>query len=218
MYSTYRELLSFTSIDYAIDKLFKVYLDVKLIAFALESPGDPKYWADVREFRRISLDPYTGLTPEDDKPTPNADELTKFEFMRAYLYWFDIRSDYWFHNRPDKALLSVVNPKSDLPNLKAEAAILESRLEQANKYQEEFEKGLAKDLDPAWTADDGLIKRSIVLLHVIVEDPKLPGRPLAEEQQARRARTASRKKIRPARTGSKRKTPQSRSRRKARRK
>ena len=191
MYSDFGELLSFTSIDSAVDKLFKAYLDSKLIDFATPSPSvaslsawrlPDDYWGKVTEFRRSNLDPFTvprtksGLTgvqgvlpeaarKEAQRKLEAPHERERAKHARDYLYWFDIRAVYWSKTPLDSALRTLVVSADDLLKLQRAAKELQDRLQKVLEY----EKSLGK-VPVAVSFRDDPGARSSTLLICIVAD------------------------------------------------
>jgi len=160
------DLLAFSSIDESeVDTLFKIYLDTKLVGFTQQARVRP-YKSAVAQFRTGVLDPYTAdheLTPHERtlvEPTAKANDK-QFSVARAFLYWFDLRADYWANNPPTEELLRIIVPQLDLVALQRQAEILRERLGAAAGYHEL-----------------GFIERSGVLFDIIAVDPDVhrPGR------------------------------------------
>jgi hypothetical protein len=182
MYSAFRDLLSFTSIDDAIDKLFRIYLDTKLIELAEHLKKDraetlETYWEEVLKFRRDSLDAYT-LPVVGDQSGSKKDNLTEaaekwnakqaqFEVAQAYLYWFDLRASYWCENPPNQALLAIIKPPTDLGIIRAEADILLKRISSARAYRELLDSTNTRVPPRVAEVDEKPCARTIELLTII---------------------------------------------------
>jgi hypothetical protein len=172
MDSSYRELLAFTSIDNAVDKLFRAYLDTTLIGLAETYTGDSDYDNVVSSYRSRVLEPFTSAQDTAAKATARSrydSNRARFAAVQAYLYWFDIRAAFWRGKRPDQYLLDIVEPAEDLKNLQTESNILRKRLEkvgEARKYADPDAKRW-RALSAIGAKDNA---RSMILLDVIIAD------------------------------------------------
>ena len=196
MYSGYGELLSLASIDSAVDKLFKAYLDVMLVGFATSSPPAVSlaawrlpndYWSKVSEFRRTNLDPFTVPRTESglvqgqrvlleaarsaaQQRLESPQEGEHLKHARDYLYWFDIRAHFWSKTPLDGALRTLIVSADDLLKLQKAAQELQKREQMVVQY----EKSLAK-MPAAGTFMADPSARNKALLGCIVGEPHSKG-------------------------------------------
>jgi hypothetical protein len=150
------DLLSYDNIDSELDRVFRLFCDASLIEFSLgsdKSEGDhgQYYWRQVREFRREHLTKFerldliekaTGQVPPDvlsdsggssglDADSVAADST---EDQRLdVLYYFDVRADYFFHHRPDRAVLENLVPAKPLGDLYTEIKKVQQRIRKSQR-------------------------------------------------------------------------------------
>jgi hypothetical protein len=153
MYEAYGEFLSLARIDSFIDGLNKAYLDSELIRLKRESQkhgSENLYRQAVRNFRRENLDAFT--LPEEpgklDAKNPqllsaeersrinshlekNEPERTRFIQAADYLYWFDIRAEFWAERTVDEQISSALESPESLTKLKAAAEQMRAQRDRA---------------------------------------------------------------------------------------
>jgi hypothetical protein len=153
MHDLQTDLLSYSHIEADVDRLFKAYLDARLIEFARESKGVPRaYWKAVVEFSRKEFDWSDSAkdSEEDqsidkmvqamsDKAVPqgkagNSDADDEGGELWSYLYWFDVRADYWAPSADGKWADAVAElpPADQLGMVLKEADALSRRILEAS--------------------------------------------------------------------------------------
>ena len=186
--SEYGDLLAFSNIDAnAVDTLFKIYIDTRLVSLAKAyiPQGSAEYWKRVNQFRLYTFDPYTAKTSlsdaqfaDDRNKASDRDHAAQqqFKLARAFLYWFDTRASYWHENPPSDGLLQIMDADLPLSKIGAEAKNLQRHLEAAGAFQ-----------DPQWR------DRRIVLLEIIAQNERAlqVAAEAAKEAEAPKARAAN---------------------------
>jgi hypothetical protein len=128
----YSDFLSYQDIDKDVDELYRAFLDTTLIRRALESNHEATYKEKVATLRRQYLDPNPRPRLDVDGPaTSDKADDDKFIRARRFLYWFDVRADYWWRARPSKHLLDALLKPSELALLHEQAHALQLRIDAA---------------------------------------------------------------------------------------
>jgi len=105
MYSAYGEFLSLDRIDSAVDGLNKAFLDSVLIQLRIRFPQREDYKLAVQDFRWHNF--HKGIPLSDD-----------------YLYWFDLRADFWEKTAIDEQIKAMLAPSDTLQKLNEAALAL----------------------------------------------------------------------------------------------
>jgi len=147
MYS-HTDLLSYDDIDNDVERIFRAYCDTSLIEFAESTrrvtrdgkKGEPEpgaYWRKVVVFRRANLSSHdrpdllrraVGLD-DDTKRIDDADS----KFSVGFLYWFDVRAEYWAYGAADPELVGAIAPSKRLRSLYQQAQIVQQRIREAQE-------------------------------------------------------------------------------------
>jgi hypothetical protein len=143
--SAYQDLLSYQDIDLAIDRLLRALLDTLLVKSKLAAtPKDP-YANRALELRETWL--MSKLTEDEPKDLTPA----------GYLYWFDIRTQYWGADP---------SPNPELATLLADPGTLETLLEQALALKQRLQ--LAATLSRGTESAEPSMRRGVI-------EPARPG-------------------------------------------
>jgi hypothetical protein len=131
MNEAYYEVLAFRDIESRVEELFRAFLDVKLIEFASE--GVTGYRDKVAKFRRDHLSPYNRATIDSSSAEGielSPDKAAEVESAAQFLYWFDLRAQFWELNyRKAEELDEKLESGDRLAMLYADAKRLRDRLE-----------------------------------------------------------------------------------------
>lgn len=131
------DLLSYDDIDRDVDGIFRAFCDTTLIEYAKDDVKTPgTYWAKVVKFRRENLSPYDrpdflkkAGSPAAGKKLSDVD----FEHARGFLYWFDVRADYWSRKGANQKLVDTLVPAEKLGELYRHAETVKERIDSAGK-------------------------------------------------------------------------------------
>jgi hypothetical protein len=136
MHYTHTDLLSYDDIDTEVDRIFRAFCDTTLIEYATSyGKNSQSYWKNVLVFRRKSLSPFDRpdllLKAAAQAAEPPAANDADFAQTRVFLYWFDVRADYWSQHAADQALLDALVPSEELGALYKKAKTVQARIHNA---------------------------------------------------------------------------------------
>jgi len=160
------DLLAYDDIELEVDRLFKGFLDASLMSFAASFPLNiTSYWKAVVEFRCRTLalveeTAHAFFGPDEEKTCSSLiDKLKKLEKTTTgpsgetenfdviqFLYWFDVRADYW-STGGDPALLNALVPADQLASIYEQAKALKNRIDAIEALRNKM--NLAQGRDPA---------------------------------------------------------------------
>jgi hypothetical protein len=131
------DLLSYDDIDKDVDGIFRAFCDTTLIEYAKDgAQNTPAFWANVVNFRRKNLCPYDRpdflerASKAEPPPPEDGERLTNedFERTRGFLYWFDVRAEYWSRNGANQKLVDTLVPAPELQELYHHAVAVQQRI------------------------------------------------------------------------------------------
>jgi hypothetical protein len=141
MHYAHMEFLSHEDIDRDVERIYRAYCDAMLLQYAKSPSSD--YWAQVVEFRRANFGPldrteFVERAPKEVARTIEeqqelwAANKDKYVGRLEFLYWFDVRADFW--STVDKRTLhkEVVVPAEQLKLLHVQIEAVQRRLYEAN--------------------------------------------------------------------------------------
>lgn len=140
------EFLSHEDIDRDVERVYRAYCDARLLEFAKKSPNTAEYWKNVVTFRRANFGPLDRsefverapkemAVPLEEQQQRWAAEGPKYAGRLEFLYWFDVRADFW--STIDKRKLDkefVVTPEQ-LEMLHGEILAAQRRLHEAKALE-----------------------------------------------------------------------------------
>ncbi|HKP63622.1 MAG TPA: hypothetical protein VJV78_43100 [Polyangiales bacterium] len=141
MYAEYPELLAYEGIEESVAELYRAFIDTQLAVLA----GNPaSYWNEVKKFRFEQF----GLERESSSQEPTEmdqdvvsidSEDSELEHRYAYLYWFDIRADFWIRTDSERELLLGLISLESLDWIYEQARAAQARLDRAKKVEIQLE-------------------------------------------------------------------------------
>jgi hypothetical protein len=136
------EFLSHEDIDRDVERVYRAYCDATLLEFA-KSPDPAEYWAQVVTFRRKNFGPLdrsefverarakVEAVPPENQRQRWAEEGHNFTGRLEFLYWFDVRADFWSTLDKRKLDKEVVVTAEQLEMLYGEILAAKRRLQEA---------------------------------------------------------------------------------------
>lgn len=141
MHDPHIDLLPYADIEAEVDRLYRAYLDASLIERAKQYKDDPRgYWKQVLDLLKSEF----GIDEKAAHKDPTEKEALLDLFTKTsgaqplsrYLYWFDVRADYWsppFGNSAWSAAVEALPSKQQLKSLFDQAAALKLRIDEQER-------------------------------------------------------------------------------------
>jgi hypothetical protein len=141
------EFLSHEDIDRDVERVYRAFCDATLLEFAKESSTTAEYWAKVVTFRRAnfgSLDRSefverargkVDVVPPEEQQKLWADEGHKHSGRLEFLYWFDLRAEFWSTLDKRKLDKELVVTAEQLGMLHGEIQAARLRLQEAKALE-----------------------------------------------------------------------------------
>jgi hypothetical protein len=184
MLYAHTDFLSYEDIDRDVDQIYRAFCDTTLIEYVKNNARNSQaYWAKVVAFRRQNLSPFdrpdfarkasSDQTLESTEQSSTRVSQAEFEHARTFLYWFDVRAEYWAQNGADQNLADILVPADQLRFLYEQAKSVQQRISGA--------QGSAKALEWVFGAKGGkndlLIARIIEFISRFLPTPSEPPPP-----------------------------------------
>lgn len=144
MHYAHMEFLSHEDIDRDVERIYRAYCDAMLLQFAKTSPSTADYWEKVVLFRRDKFGPldrseFVDRTGGRVQPVPAAEqrqhwtaEGRNFAGRLEFLYWFDVRADFWSTVDNRTLHIEIVVTPEQLELLHVQVEAVQRRLREAN--------------------------------------------------------------------------------------